>query len=191
MDGGSLRKKLKAPHKQFGAQACDLPQNQLPTNGQVIGKILKLRQEEMKARNVTENLVSVHTCISSVVREVEALWVKASIPTQHRCQIVEKMRRLWSTKNYLRKSKVTAGSRKTQKGVDMSALFDIANRSQLPELQADREFLEDQRGARRQVVGEVDFETSELWKRRGERARKAATSQKETEKQGDVPTTFH
>ena len=66
----------------------------------------------------------------------------------------------------------------------MSALFDITNGSQLPELQADRDFLEDQRGARRQVIGEVDFETSELWKRRGESARKVATSQKEIGKQG-------
>ena len=51
----------------------------------------------------------------------------------------------------------------------MDQLFDVSSRSHKPEPQQDREFLADQRQARRRHIRGIDAETSARWQRREER----------------------
>ena len=79
----TIRKAARLPHKQckqFRVSSCDLPKDQLTTGAQVVGRILKLRLEAMRKRNVDEYHVPIKQCIGNVVRDIMERWESASIP---------------------------------------------------------------------------------------------------------------
>ena len=173
MHEAEFRRMLKLPDTQLEITPCDLPPNVLPRVGEVLGRILKVRLEEMKERGTTEKCVSVKSRIATVAEEVVELWNRASVPAIHKRRVISMMSRLWDRKRILSKHKQTMSTCPEDKRIDMLALFDISKITQPAELAADREFLEDQRGPRQLKIGEVDVATTELWQRR--RKRKAAT----------------
>ena len=48
MDGLLFRQKIKVPHAQLGIKPCNLPQCQLPTGSDIIGRLLMVRLEKME-----------------------------------------------------------------------------------------------------------------------------------------------
>ena len=179
MDGRLFRKKTGDPHPQLGIKPCRLPGSQLPTCGDVIGRVMMLRLEEMEEKSLDVNNVPVAKCMQKVTDEVLGIWEKASVPTRSRHHVLEMVRQLWEKKGNIRKS---AKSKRAASGTAAAAavvpeLFDISSRVREPELEDDKAFLADQRGERRKHIGDVDRETTVRWDRRNERrARKEKTT---------------
>ena len=159
-----FRKKMKLCHTQLNVIPCDLPQNQLPTGGEVVGRIMLLRLKEMRERQVEENRVSIHSIISQVSKEVMAIWQRASVPTKHEYKVRAEISKLWKMKDAIRKS-ASSVTRLADAGKRMTQLLDIASCSCSPKDDRDRMFLEDQRGARRFVIGGIDKAATEQWQR--------------------------
>ena len=105
MDEVEYRRRLKKPHRQLEIMPCDLPHNQLPTTGQVLGKVMKIRLEEMRDKNVEEKMISIKKCIRDVAVEIVGLWEKASVPAKRIDKVEECITKLWSRKEKLRKDK--------------------------------------------------------------------------------------
>lgn len=171
MEGQIYRKKMNERHRQFGIKPCRLPESQLPTNGDVIGRLLMVRVEVMEERSITEERrVPMDHCIKQVTREVLSLWQRASLPTRSDQCVLKEVRKLWMKKENERKLGKKVRYRKTGcTDVSMGSLFDISNRKLHPELAADKAFLADQRRARRLHIGGRDHATTALWHRRCER----------------------
>ena len=70
MEEAKHRRQLQQPDPILQIRACDLPNGLLPTFGYVIGRVLKVRMEEMHERKVTENSVSIKSCIATVAKAV-------------------------------------------------------------------------------------------------------------------------
>ena len=179
MEGPVFRRKMKEPHPQFGITPCRLPGSQLPTNADVIGRLMMIRLKMMEGKSADEFHVSTKQCTSKVADEVMEVWKRSSLPTRDRQRVVEMVRQLWEKKEGIRKNskehKPASRSRvSTAVASDMTALFDISNRAHQPELEADREFLADQRGPRTRHIGRVDQGTTALWQRREERHQRQA-----------------
>ena len=171
MEGQFYRRKMNEPHRQFGIKPKRLPEEQLPTNGDVIGRLLMVRIEMMEERSVTdERKAPIEPCLKKVTNETLALWHKASLPTRSDQSVLKDVRKLWMTKERKRKRWEKYGGTT----VSMSTLFDISNRARAPELEADRAFLADQRGARRLRIGGLDRDTTSLWRRRSKRTAQEA-----------------
>lgn len=169
MEGHVFRKKMKTPHPQFGTLPRRLPGSQLPTNGDVIGRIQMIRIERMQAASVIdERQVPIHGCIQVVVDEILELWKRASLPVSKHPNVAAAVRNLWGRKDAIKKK-----SGKTQQAArerlvratmsDIDKLFDIASRNCQPELPKDRAFLADQRGPRLLHIGGLDAGTTALW----------------------------
>ena len=131
-----------------------------------MGRILKVKLEEMKERSIKENCVSVKLCIATVAQKVVEIWDRASVPAIQKKRVILLITKLWDQKLFLSKTKQTMSTCPNDKRIDMLGLFDISKITQPAELAADREFLEDQRGPRQLKIGEVDVATTELWQRR-------------------------
>ena len=112
----------------------------------------------------------IEPCLKKVTNETLALWHKASLPTRSDQSVLKDVRKLWMTKERKRKRWEKYGGTT----VSMSTLFDISNRARAPELEADRAFLADQRGARRLRIGGLDRDTTSLWRRRSKRTAQEA-----------------
>ena len=160
MEGTSFRNKMKQPHPQFAVKPCDLFPMQLPTREQVVGRIMRLRLEEMERRDVAVDMVSVKSCVSQVADEIIEIWDRASIPVKRVDYVREMIMKLWKKKDGLRKSRAQCSN------LSMSSLFDISKSSAPPEHPDDRAFLADQRTDRRLHIGGVDQVTTERWRRR-------------------------
>ena len=91
MHGIKYRKVLDEPHRQFGVVPCDLTSSELPTRGQVVGRIRKLRVEKMAVRGTDEKHVPVKPMISQVAAEVAAIWARSSVPSRHIDRVVTKI----------------------------------------------------------------------------------------------------
>ena len=176
MEGHFYRKKMSEPHRQFGIKPRHLPEHQLPTNGDIIGRLLMVRIGLMEERSETdERKNSVELCMKQVASEVFALRRKASLPTRSEQCVLKEVRKLWMEKENVRKR----GKRKEREPaknvrVNMCSLFDISNRKREPELADDRAFLADQRRNRQLQIGGLDRSTTALWHRRSERTAKEA-----------------
>ena len=177
MEGHFYRRKMNEPHRQFGIKPRPLPEYQLPTNGDVIRRLLMVRIEVMEERSLTdERRVPIEPCLKKVTNEILTLWHRASLPTRSDQCVVKEVRKLWMKKENKRK---VGGKVRKQKAagrtvISMSSLFDISNRSREPELAADRTFLTDQRSVRQLQIGGLDRDTTSLWQRRSERAAQEA-----------------
>ena len=156
MEEVELRRQLKRPHPQLGIYPCDLPHNQLPTIQQVLGRIMKIRLDEMHDRKVGENMVSIKACIHKVAFEVVRIWERASVPAKGVDKVELAIMKLWSCKDNLRKNKKKMGSLPENMQTDMTLLFDVSKANAAPEHASDVAFLEDQRGPRKQMIGGLD-----------------------------------
>ena len=179
MDRQSYRKKMKEPHPQFGVTPRRLPGTQLPTNGDVIGRLMMLRVELMEERSKDVRHLPMAECISRVTGEVMDIWERASVPTRQKQHVLNAVKQLWERKNRVKKKsrKRQPKSRDTLTAAaicDIDDLFDISNRAYQPELAQDRDFLADQRGPRRLHIGALDQQTTERWQRREQRAERRA-----------------
>ena len=65
MDDIQYRKLLKQPDIQLEITPGDLPQNLLPTVGDVLGRVLKVSLEEMRGGNVQEKSVPIYQMLRS------------------------------------------------------------------------------------------------------------------------------
>ena len=81
---------LGKPHPQFGFLKGDMPKDQLPTRGNIAQRILALRAEEIRSREVPEFCVAVTPLIEQVTNECMKLWEDASLPTLARFRVREK-----------------------------------------------------------------------------------------------------
>ena len=98
MHGIKYRKMLDEPHRQFAVVPCDLPSSELPTRGQVVGRIMKLRVEKMAVRGTDEKHVPVEPIISQVAAEVADIWARSSVPSRRIDRVVTKITALWGKK---------------------------------------------------------------------------------------------
>ena len=150
----SRRSEIKS-HPQFGIKPANMPKNQLPTRGDVLSRILALRAEEMRVRGVPEHCVAVTPLIAQVADECDEMWKLASLPTLVGHLVRAKVAILWNAKEKIRK-KNPKSKEDASYTVDMRQLFDIRSCSQLPVLEEDARFLEDQCTERRLYIGSLD-----------------------------------
>ena len=167
MDGVAFRKKMKQPHAQLGVTPCDLPRNQLPTCAQVVGRIMKMRLEEMETRGFEERQISTKKLISAVSAEVRQLWIRTSVPAKRIDKVAKCIAKLWGQKDNIKKHSKRCDTPMIVSG--MASLFDISLTSNSPEHPDDRAFLEDQRTVRQLYIDSVDRQTTERWTAREER----------------------
>ena len=158
---------MKEPHPQLGVMPCDLPRNQLPTCAQVVGRIMKMRLEEMEKRGVEERQISTKKLISAVSAEVRQLWIHASVPAKRIDKVVKSITKLWGLKDNIKKHSKRCDTSMIDSR--MASLFDISLTSVSPEHPGDRAFLEDQRTVRQLYIDSVDKQTTERWRAREER----------------------
>lgn len=151
----SSRPAERRPHPQLGVKPADMPQNQLPTRGDVLSRILALRAEEVRVRGVPEHCVAVSPLIAQVAEECVELWKRASLPILVWHRVRAKVTALWEAKEKIRKYKAKHKTEATSTN-DMTQLFDIRSGSQQPALEEDVRFLEDQCTERRLYIGSVD-----------------------------------
>ena len=104
MHGIEYRKMLDEPHRQFGVVPCDLPSSELPTRGQVVGRIMKLRVEKMAVRGTDEKHVPVKPIISQVAAEVADIWARSSVPSRRIDRVVTNITALWGKKDDIKRS---------------------------------------------------------------------------------------
>jgi len=153
MDEDEFRRRRKERHPQLRIKPCELPQNQLPTTGQVLGNVLYVRLKKMRDKKVglLSCRISHKECFTVVGREVINLWGKTSIPTKNLSGVRRDMVNLWSKSRSMckRKQKMSDLPVNHRNRIDMSSLFDISKKSASPEHEEDRAFLEDQRGPRK------------------------------------------
>ena len=165
---------MKEPHTQFGIVPQRLPGSQLPTKGDIIGRLQMVRLEKMEVMSISENQVPMKECVRQVASEVQEIWDRASVPTRIMCHVRMMVNELWKRKDGVRK---TSKKLKPQHRAlvaatavsDMAELFDISSRCRKPELAIDRDFLADQKGPRSRHIGGVDQDTSGRWQRRENR----------------------
>ena len=122
MYGIKYRKMLDEPHRQFVVVPCDLLSSELPTRGQVVGRIMKLRVEKMAVRGTDEKHVPVEPIISQVAAEVADIWAR-SVPSRRIDRVVTKITTLWGKKDDIKRSHSAIRS---EVAADMSALLDIS-----------------------------------------------------------------
>ena len=122
---------MKEPHTQFGIIPRRLPGSQLPTKGDVIGRLQMVRLEKMEVMSISENQVPMKECVRQVASEVEEIWDKASVPTRITSHVRMMVNELWKRKDGIRKA---SKKRKPQHRAlvaatavsDMAELFDIS-----------------------------------------------------------------
>ena len=171
MDGVKFKRALKEPHPQFGVLPCDLPPTQLPTRGEVIGRIMKRRLEYIHEMNISANRLGIKPIIRDVAEEVVSLWRKASVPCWGVDYTEKRMNKMWEERHKITKSRKDMSSETAK---DMCKLFDIAHRQSIPEVQEDKTFLKDQRGRRNLHIGaSVDGQTTASWRRQERRRLRA------------------
>ena len=174
MDGINFKKELKKPHPQFGVLPCDLCPSQLPKRGDVIGRIMKRRLEQMHEKDLNIRQVELNPIIREVAEEVVGIWEKASVPCWGVVHTEKELKKLWDTKLKIVKSRKDL-SDETAK--DMNELFDISNRQIPPELQEDKQFLRDQQRQRSLHISQsLDRHTTERWHRRRQRSDRAVSA---------------
>ena len=128
--------------------------SQLPTNGVVLRRIFY----EMKTNKST-----LPKACSTVAEEVISFWIKANITTTAKPHIVTKLKSLHAEHTKLSKHKQRRSANQLSLEADfttmLSQLFDVAHadwerRTTIPE---DRQFLMDQRGARKMSMTTEDL----------------------------------
>ena len=85
MEEDKHRRRLQQPDPILQIRACDLSNDLLPTVGDVIGRVLKVRMGEVHERKMAENSVSIKSSIATVAKGVVALWNRASVPPERTC----------------------------------------------------------------------------------------------------------
>ena len=176
MEGTVFRKALKIQHTQLAVKPGMLPQHQLPTGADVVGRIMLMRLEEMQMMGVKENRVSIQSIIARVAEEVMDIWNRATIPTKKKQKVQDIIRKLWMLKENVRKHPSSV-KYQSEVGKRMTELLDIANSAVPPKEAGDRAFLEDQRMARRLFIdGSLDRATTERWRRQELRRSRVAES---------------
>ena len=177
MEEAKHRRRLQQPDPILQIRACDLSNDLLPTVGDVIGRVLKVRMGEVHERKVAENSVSIKSCIATAAKGVVALWNRASVPPERVDHVESLIAKVWGRREYFLKQKLTMTSCKEDKPLDFLSLSDISKPSKPAELADDREFLEDQRGPRQLRISTVDAATTALWQRREAQRHATASSQ--------------
>jgi len=165
--------RLKTSCPVYG-QAADLPTNQLPT----IANVMQLYMEIKSQHSKTTSASKVRT---EVAENVIGVWIKAGIPTINlrstECKIEILYKELRNVMKKKGKNKETAIEELRS---NSSNLFDIAackcsdfstcsceRDKKIPV--EEREFIADQRGARKMVIGAVDRKITSRNLRRNER----------------------
>ena len=80
MEGRLFRKKLKESHLQFGLTPRHLPGSRLPTNANVLSRLLIIRVGRMGERYVKERRVAMKKSMALVAQEIFELWDHPSLP---------------------------------------------------------------------------------------------------------------
>ena len=68
MEGITFKRELKKRHPQFGVLPCDLCPSQLPKRGDVVGRIMKRRLEEMHEKDANIRQVELRPIIGELAR---------------------------------------------------------------------------------------------------------------------------
>ena len=72
---------MKELHLQFDLTPRRSLGSQLPTNADVVIRLLMIRVEKMEEHSVDERHVPMTKCMTLVVQEILELWDRASLPT--------------------------------------------------------------------------------------------------------------
>ena len=73
MEGRLFRKRMKKPRLKFGLTPRRLPGNQLPTNTDVVSRLLMIRVENMKEHFIDERQVPMKECMTGRAGNTRAL----------------------------------------------------------------------------------------------------------------------
>ncbi|KAK0067447.1 hypothetical protein Bpfe_002954 [Biomphalaria pfeifferi] len=132
-----------------------LPQNVLPTYGQVLRTVLHNTKILKKQKTIS---YSVQQTVDDLLR----IWSNARVPVALRQNIVTKMNALVDEYNLLKKNKgrcsATQSDRETVFKNKLSIIFDIADKDadRMIKIEEDRIFLTDQRGPRLMKMAGID-----------------------------------
>ena len=72
---------MKELHLQFDLTPRRSLGSQLPTNADVVIRLLMIRVEKMEKHSADERRVPMTKCMTLVVQEILELWDRASLPT--------------------------------------------------------------------------------------------------------------
>ena len=78
--GINFKKELKKQHPQFDVLHCHLCPSQLPKSGDVIGRIMKRRLEQIDEKDANVRQVDLKPIIMEVSKEVVGILKKALVP---------------------------------------------------------------------------------------------------------------
>lgn len=152
----------------------------LPSNRQVLGRFFHLHSKENR---------TIHSSATTTAREINQFWDKARIPTRKECHVIDKIAKLHSAWQNLKKNAATKGDAQRKKeetfvGV-LDDLFDIAHADALTliKITEDRDYLLAQRQkGRRGSMGSIDTTLAKQEERRRIRNTQKRTRQ---EKEAD------
>ena len=106
MEGQFYRRKMSEEDPFFEINPRPLPTALLPTNGDVIGRLLMIRVEIMEAEEKhLDKHMPMERCMKKACDEVLDLWEKASLPTRSRQCVLKEIRKLWKTREGSKKCK--------------------------------------------------------------------------------------
>lgn len=135
-----------------GTTLDELTGCKLPSNRQVLSRFLHLHSKEH---------ATIHSSATTTAREIKQFWDKARIPIRKECHVIDKIAKLHSAWQNLKKSATRKGdAQKEEAFVDvLDDLFDVAHADALAliKIKEDRDFLHAQREkGRRGSMGSVD-----------------------------------
>ena len=91
-----FRKKMAESHPHLGVKPCRLLGIQLPTSGDVVGRVMMLRLQKMEEKTPDFSRLSIKDCITQGADEVLSIWKRAPVPTRCRYHVIEMTRQLWA-----------------------------------------------------------------------------------------------
>ena len=164
-DQGGIRPKRGVEDRVFG-ELNPLPKFLLPLNRD-IGRALALKKSESKKelRGLSDNGL-----IEDLADEVKDIYDRASVPCYSKPIIVKKIKSLWQKRHEMlvdrfgntnkggKGSKNKRGKKKIRVGEILDKLFDVVIDDEVPDIEKD--FVEDQRSARKMMIGTVDKNTT-------------------------------
>ena len=109
----------------------------------------------MRVRGVPVHCLAETPLIAQVADECEEMWKRASLSTLVGHRVRAKVTILWNAKEKIRKNNIQ-GKKGASYTADKRQVFDIRSSSQLPVLEEDSRFLEDQCIERLLYNGSVD-----------------------------------
>lgn len=167
----ATRKKTSCP--VYG-RASELPITQLPTIGNVMQFYMSRKSEHSKTTPASK-------IVNEVAKNVIDVWIKAGIPTitlrstGHKLEnLHQELRSLMKKKGKIKETGIKELRVNSSKLFDISACkcsdFDACCCEREKRIPTDeREFITDQRGARRMVIGTIDRKTTSRIRKRKER----------------------